>query len=76
MDAFTGTSGAPKGESKINAQDRVRTTEPRKSRATEFKPNAAATINETPANRIDRLRETDVCGLTLKHYIERKSDRY
>ena len=75
MDAHAGVPLPPKGETKTNAADRVRLTEPRRSRSTEYKPNRAG-IGEDPANRLDRLRETDVRGLTLKHYIERKTDRF
>jgi hypothetical protein len=74
MDKLIGTPGPPRGENPINKQDRIRLTEPRESRRTEYKPNRAG-AGETPANRLDRLRETDVRGLTLKHYIERKTDR-
>ena len=31
---------------------------------------------KTRQSRSDRLRECDVRGLTLKHYIERKTDRF
>jgi hypothetical protein len=75
MDAHSGVPGAPKGENPINKQDRIRLTEVRKSRVTEYKPNRAGT-GEDPANRLDRIRETEVRGLTLKHYIERKTDRF
>jgi hypothetical protein len=75
MDHLTGTPGAPRGENPINRQDRIRLTHPRESRRTEYKPNREGP-GEDPANRLDRLRETDVRGLTLKHYIERKTDRY
>jgi hypothetical protein len=75
VDHLTGVPAPPRGESPINKQDRIRLTEVRKSRVTEYKPNRAGT-GEDPANRLDRLRETDVRGLTLKHYIERKTDRF
>ena len=63
------------GENKINAQDRVRLTEPRRSRTTEYKPNRAGP-GETPENRGDRLRETAVFGKSLRYYVEVKSDRF
>jgi hypothetical protein len=75
LDPSNGTPGAPPGELPNNKQDRIRLTEVRKSRRTEYKPNRAG-AGENPANRADRLRETDVRGLTLKHYIERKTDRF
>ena len=68
-------AGVPRGESPTNRADRIRLTEVRQSRRTEAKPNRAGS-GETPENRSDRLRETAVFGLTLKHYIERKTDRY
>jgi hypothetical protein len=74
MDHLTGTPGAPRGETPTNRADRIRLTEVRRSRATEYKPNAE--IGETPESRSDRIRTTDVRGLTLKHYIERKTDRF
>jgi hypothetical protein len=74
MDAHSGVPGPPRGESKINAQDRIRTTEPRRSRVTEFKPNAA--IGERPESRSDRVRETSVRGVSLRYYVEVKSDRF
>jgi hypothetical protein len=73
MDKFNGTPGQPKGENPTNRADRIRTTDPRHP-GPEFDPNAK--LGETPANRVDRLRETDVTGLKLRHYIERKSDRF
>jgi hypothetical protein len=75
MDAHSGVPLPPRGETPTNRSDRIRLTEVRKSRATEYKPNREGP-GEDPANRLDRLRETDVRGLTLKHYIERKTDRY
>jgi hypothetical protein len=75
MDAHSGVPLPPKGETPTNRLDRIRITMPRESRRTEYKPNRAG-AGETPANRLDRLRETDVRGLTLKHYIERKTDRF
>jgi hypothetical protein len=75
MDAHSGVPLPPKGESPTNRADRVRLTEVRKSRFTEAKPNRAG-AGETDANRADRIRETEVRGLTLKHYIERKTDRF
>jgi hypothetical protein len=74
MDAHSGVPLPPKGESPTNRADRIRLTEVRKSRSTEAKPNAM--IGESPESRSDRIRETGVRGLTLKHYIERKTDRY
>jgi hypothetical protein len=75
MDAHAGVPAPPKGETPTNREDRIRLTEVRKSRFTEFKPNRAGT-GETPANRADRLRETDVRGKSLRYYVERKSDRF
>jgi hypothetical protein len=74
MDHLTGTPGAPKGENPLNKQDRIRLTEVRKSRSTEYKPNRAGP-GENPANRLDRLRETDVRGVSLRYYVEAKSGR-
>ena len=74
MDPHAGVPAPPKGEAPANAQDRIRLTQPRRSRTTEAKPNAA--IGETPANRSDRLRETDVRGKSLRYYVEVKSDRF
>jgi hypothetical protein len=74
MDTHSGVPLPPKGESPVNREDRIRLTEPRRSRETEAKPNAA--VGETALSRSDRLREGDVRGLTLKHYIERKTDRF
>jgi hypothetical protein len=70
MDSFTGTPGAPRGESPTNKQDRIRLTEVRKSRATEYKPNREGP-GEDPANRLDRLRETNVRGVSLRFYVEK-----
>jgi hypothetical protein len=75
MDAHSGVPLPPKGENPINKQDRIRLTEPRKSRSTEYKPNRAG-AGETPANRLDRLRETDVRGVSLRYYVEAKSGRF
>jgi hypothetical protein len=74
MDAHSGVPLPPKGETPTNKQDRIRLIEVRRSRATEYKPNAE--LGETPESRADRIRTTDVRGLTLKHYVERKTDRY
>jgi hypothetical protein len=73
VDKLNGTPGQPRGETATNRADRIRTTDPRHP-GPEFDPNSK--LGETPANRVDRLRETDVHGLTLKHFIERKTDRY
>jgi hypothetical protein len=75
MDAHSGVPLPPRSETETNKRDRIRLTEVRKSRVTEYKPNRAGP-GEDPANRLDRIRETDVRGLTLKHYVERKSDRF
>jgi hypothetical protein len=50
-------------------------TEVRKSRSTEYKPNREGP-GENPANRLDRERECGARGMSLKYYIERKTDRY
>ena len=75
MDAHSGVPYPPRGETKTNAADRVRLTEPRKSRATEYKPNREGP-GEDPANRADRLRECGARGMSLKYYVERKTDRF
>jgi hypothetical protein len=75
MDTYSGVPFPPRGEAPTNRSDRIRLTEPRKSRATEAKPNRAGT-GETPANRADRLRETDVRGVSLRYYVEAKSGRF
>ena len=75
MDGHAGVPLPPKGESKVNAEDRIRTTQVRRSRFTEYKPNRAG-AGEDRANRLDRLRETDVRGVSLRYYVERKSDRF
>jgi hypothetical protein len=74
MYTHPGVPCPPRGESKVNAEDRIRLTDPRSSRRTEFKPNAM--VGETVENRGDRLRETDVRGMSLRYFIERKTDRY
>jgi hypothetical protein len=73
MDSFTGTPGAPRGEKKQNRLDRERETNPRHP-GPEFDPNAK--LGESAASRSDRLRQTDVTGLKLRAWIERKQDRY
>lgn len=73
MDTHTGTPGAPRGESKDNRADRLRTTDPRHP-GPEFDPNSK--LGKSAASRSDRLRETDVTGLKLRAWIERKQDRY
>jgi hypothetical protein len=75
MDHLTGTPGPPRGETLTNKQDRIRLTEVRKSRVTEYKPNRVG-AGEDPANRLDRLRECDVRGMSLRYFVERKSDRF
>jgi hypothetical protein len=75
MDHLTGTLGAPRGEKTVNREDRIRITMPRQSRRTESKPNREGP-GEDPANRLDRLRETDVRGKSLKYYTEVKSGRF
>jgi hypothetical protein len=73
MDHLTGTPGTPRGESRDNCADRIRTTNPRHP-GPEFDPNAK--LGESAASRSDRLRQTDVTGLKLRAWIERKQDRY
>ena len=72
MDAHSGVPLPPKGESPTNRQDRIRLTEPRRSRFTEAKPNRAGT-GETSENRSDRLRETAVFGKSRCNTTSRKS---
>jgi hypothetical protein len=75
MDPHAGVSYPPKGETPTNRSDRIRLTEPRQSRRTEYKPNRAG-AGETDANRGDRIRETEVRGKSLHYYVEVKSDRF
>jgi hypothetical protein len=75
MDAHSGVPAPPKGENPISKQNRIRLTEVRRSRFTEYKPNREGP-GENPANRADRLRETNVRGVSLRFYVEKKSGRY
>jgi hypothetical protein len=74
MDAHAGVPLPPRGETPTNRADRIRLTEVRKSRSTEYKPNAE--LGETPESRSDRIRTTDVRGKSLKYYVEVKSGRF
>ena len=76
MDAHSGVPYPPSGESPTNRRTAFALTEVRKTpRVTEVQAESRRT-RRRPANRLDRISETAVRGLTLRTLHRPRDGRY